>query len=714
MAGVALPKEITVRRFAALAALLVLPLLLLPGTAAADPPFRAPDRVTDRAGVLDAADRARVTEAVDRLHADRGYDLFVVYVRSFDGRDGQQWADATAVASQLGRDQVLLAVATDDRVYGMSVDDNFPESDASILQIRRNAVEPALARSDWAGAAVGLADGLRDTSSGVSIPLLVGGGVVVVGGAAWLVSRRRRPKPEVTPPAPVPAGPPDPAPGESTEDLAYRSSQALLQVDDAVGTSERELSAARTHFGENAVAGFAAALEASRADMLAAFEIRQRLDDDVPETEPERRAMHAEIIRLATQADDRLDAQVEGFDRLRALEADAQGYVDGIAARLFGLTARLPEVERQWAELGRRWAPTALEPVAENLPQARALLADAQKEIDEARARLGASQPALAVVDGRAAEDAETQAETLLDGIARRGTELTEASGRVPAARAEVEQDLAEAAALPGVDPGVTARARAAIEAATEAARGAGAGSVGGGAATGGAATGGAATGGAATGGAATGGAATGGAAGGGAATSGVGLPDPIAALRLLDEAAAALDTAIAGARETAERTRRATAALEQALVTARSAVAAASDFVSTRRGAVGAPARTRLAEAQRHLAVATAGGDPAAALREAQQAEALAQEALRLAQSDVSRWSGPSGGGSGFGGELGALVLGGILSEAMRGGGYRGGGIGGGSRGGGSFGGGRSGGRVPGSFGGSSSRGRRGGGGRF
>jgi hypothetical protein len=681
MAGVALPKEITVRRFAALAALLVLPFLLLPAGAAADPPFRVPDRVTDRAGALDAAGRARVAEAVDRLRADRGYDLFVVYVRSFDGRDGQQWADATATASQLGRDQVLLAVATGDRVYGLSVDDGFPESDASIVRVRHDALEPALARGDWAGAAVGLADGLRETGSGVSIPLLVGGGVVVAGGAAWLVSRRRRPSPSPAP-APVPAGPPDPAPGESTETLAYRASQALLQVDDAVGTSERELSAARAHFGEEAVAGFAAALEASRADMLAAFEIRQRLDDEVPETEAEQRASHAEIIRLATQADDRLDAQVDAFDRLRALEADAGGYVDGVAARLFGLIARVPEAERAWAELAARWATTALEPVADHLPQARALLADAQKELDEARTRLAASQPAYAVVDGRAAEDAATQAETLLDGLTRRGTELTEAAGRVPAARAGVEQDLAEAAALPGVDAGVLARARAVVKAADLAARGSGDGP----------------------------------GPGAGASTTGgaPGLPDPIAALRLLDEAGAALDAAIAGARETAERARRTSAALQQALVTARSAVAAAADFVSTRRGAVGATARTRLAEAQRHLAAATAGGDAAAALREAQQAEARAQEALELARADVSRWSGPSGGGSGFGGELGALVLGGILSEAMRGGGYRGGLGGGGGVGGGAVGGGGRGGRVPGSFGGSSSRGRRGGGGRF
>ena len=56
---------------------------------------------------------------------------------------------------------------------------------------------------------------------------------------------------------------------------------------------------------------FTAALEQSRTDMVAAFEIRQRLDDETPEDEPTKRAMYAEIIRSCRTADDRLDAQVE-------------------------------------------------------------------------------------------------------------------------------------------------------------------------------------------------------------------------------------------------------------------------------------------------------------------------------------------------------------------------------------------------------------------
>jgi hypothetical protein len=58
------------------------------------------------------------------------------------------------------------------------------------------------------------------------------------------------------------------------------------------------------------------------------------------------------------------------------------------------------------------------------------------------------------------------------------------------------------------------------------------------------------------------------------------------------------------------------------------------------------------------------------AALREAQRADALAQEALQLAQADVSQWSRP-GVTTGTGVDLTGMILGGILSGAA--GGYRG-----------------------------------------
>ncbi len=87
------------------------------------------------------------------------------------------------------------------------------------------------------------------------------------------------------------------------------------------------------------------------------------------------------------------------------------------------------------------------------------------------------------------------------------------------------------------------------------------------------------------------------------------------------------------------------------------------------------------------------------AALQEAQQSDALAQEALRLARADVTQWDRPTSTGTGA--DLASLILGGILSGASSG--YRGRGT---SRRGGGF--------STGSFGGTSRRGRRGGGGRF
>jgi hypothetical protein len=405
------------------------------------------------------------------------------------------------------------------------------------------------------------------------------------------------------------------------------------------------------------------ALEQSRADMLRAFALRQRLDDDEPEDERAARALHAQIVRIATAADDRLDEQVEAFDALRGLEAHAPEYIDGLRARLDGVLARLPQAEATWSALEARYAPTALEPVDGDLGQARELLAAAEAELTEARQSLAGSAPepatgapasgaAAAVVAGRAGEDAITQAETLVDGIGRRESELADAAEQVPAARAEVELDLAEARALPGdeIAP-VVARAAAALEAADEAAGGP--------------------------------------------------HPDPIAALRLLGEASAALDQGIADARAAAERERRAAAALEQAALTARSSVAAAEDFVATRRGAVGTQARTRLAEARRHLEQA-GGPDPVAALQEARQADHLAREALRLARADVTQWSPPTATTS-TGVDVASLILGGILRGGSSG--YRRSSRSR-SRGGGGF--------SSSSFGGSSRRGRRGGGGRF
>jgi hypothetical protein len=630
--------------------------------AAAEPPSRVGDEVTDRAGVL-GPDADRVREATRRLRTDHGIQLFVVYVSSFDGAGGQQWADETARLSQLGDDDVLFAVAVADRAYGYSIPGDLATSESDLRDLMVRRVEPRLAANDWAGAAVALADGLAPDAAGFGLPvgLLLCLGAVALGVVLLVVVAYRRRRGAARADGRTVAQGPPPVP---TEELNRRAAAALVAVDDAVQTSEQELAFAQAQFGDEAVTGFRAALDQARADLREAFTLRQRLDDAQPEDENTRRAMLTKIIEYCDAADKRLDAQAEAFDRLRSLERTAPQVLAALTPRLEALAARLPREQERLAALRTRFAATAVATMTDSLAQARHRLDAAGTELGEARAAVDAGRPERGVVSIRSAEDAIGQAEKLLDSVDRTATDLEQAGTRVAAARAEVGRDLDEARALTGagdhadLQPAI-ARAEAALTSAEAAMNPAGE------------------------------------------------LPDPLAALRLLDEADADLDRALAAVREARAQRARAAELVDRAILAATSAVSAADDFIATRRGAVGAEARTRLAEARRHLdqAVATSSADPQAAVRHAQYADALAQQALQFAQADVDRWSSPVGmtgrgygGGYGGGVDLGSLILGGILLGGGRGG----------------FGGGGGGGWSPGSFGGSGTRGRHGGGGRF
>ncbi len=686
------------RRLLAVLAPLAAVVLLGGGPALAEPPFDVPEQVTDRAGVL-VGNESAVEAAVAELQAEEQLQLFVVYVDSFDGLDPDEWATRTAELSGLGGNDVLFAVAVEDRRYTYNPPADFRLSDQEIQELIASDVEPELTAGDFDGAAVAFAEGLGgggdDGGSGLGTVAVVGG-IAAVAGGAYLVTRSRRRR--QGPPPPQRLERPDPHAGVPTEQLEAQASTALLELDEAVKTSRLDLDYARLQYGQEAVAGFAEALTASEQELARAFALRQQLDDEVGGREAgtaelTKRRLLAEMLQLTAAADARLDEQAEAFDRLRDLEGTAPQALDALASRATALRGRLPADEERFAALQRRYAPAALAPVADNLAQARARLDAAEQEITEARGEIAAGRAGAAVGDIRVAEDALAQTGTLLDAVARLGADLQAAEARVAQVRAETEEDLAEARALlaggtgGGLRPQV-ARAEAALTAADAALH-----------------------------------------------PADGGRPDPMAALRRLEEADIALEQALGLARDADQRARRAAASLDQALLTARSGVAAAGDFIGTRRGAVGPEARTRLAEAQRHLDLAVAQGrtDPVGALREAQLADTLAQQALQQAQSDVAGWGGgygpggygpggygggygPGGFGGGYGGgrggvDLGSLVLGGILfGGGGRGAGGYGGSYGGGAGGGFDGGGGsRGGGRRSGSFGGSRSRGRSG-----
>jgi hypothetical protein len=653
---------------------------LLASPAAATPPFDVPGQITVSRDAADV-DTGRVQDALDELRAENGTQLFVVFVDSFDGAQGRAWAEETAATSGLGTNDAMFAVATGDRRYGYWVpDDVLPADETDALATEQ--VEPLLGNEEWTEAAVTFADGLRGAAGGTSTSSSSGSGIstlvvvvliglVCVGG--YLVYRSRSRRKALEPPPVHRLERPDPHAGEPTEQLSGRAGTALLEADEAVQRSQLDLDFAKLQYGEAAVAEFTRALEQSRADLARAFTLRQQLDDEIPEDEPTTRHMLAQILDLAAASDRRLDEQAAAFDRLRDLERNAPQAIEALAPRIAALRGRLPQEEQRLAELQARYAPAPLSPVSSNVAEAGARLTAAEHELEEARQEVRDGRTGDAVGSLRAAEDAVAQAGTLLEAVAKMAADLEGARRRIDEVRVETEADLAEARALVaggtdrgGLQPQI-ARAESALDAAHEA--------------------------------------------------LGAAQPDPLAALRLLEEADIALEQALAVARDAQTRARRAAASLQRAVLTAQSTVAAAADFIATRRGAVGPEARTRLAEAQRHLDLARQLGrdDPERALGEAQQADALARSALDLAQDDVERWNGGGYGGGygggfpgGFGGgrrggvDLGSLVLGGILAGGMRGGG----GFGGGGFGGGGFGGSRG--------GGSRGGGHHGGGGRF
>ncbi|MFB7450331.1 TPM domain-containing protein [Streptomyces sp. NPDC056194] len=685
--------------------------LLVPavhGAHADDPVVLSRDgQITDRVDALGDR-RAEVVRALDRLYDDRRVQLFVVYVRDFSGRSGDGWADATAERNGLGTDDVLLAVATHERLYGYSADPASRFTQAQLDEVARTAIEPALRQNDWAGAAIGAANGYAAVLAGQPVPTptltpgpadpggAADGGtsatdlvlpVVLVGGAGALAAyaytkRRRRAETRTTPGGGQGWGPPKETAPPSLEELDGQARRTLVATDDAVRTSKEELGFASAQFGEEAVRPFTEAVDFAEEQLTASFRLRQKLDDSFPEDDSTRRSMLDEILRRCAEANARLDAETEDFDRLRALERTAPEALAVVEAAFREQTGRIGTAEAALTAMRERYAESAAAPVAGDVEQAKDRLVFATAHVDQARRQIDAGDNGGAAVHIRAAEGAVDQAARLIEAVDRRAKDLAEAVGKLTGALAETDADLAEARGLlKGTAEGVSTadlqgRIARAESVAAEVRRGVDAGRY-----------------------------------------------DPIDALRRVEEADAVLDEALEGARERESGTRRARALLDQVMLTARSTIGAASDYITTHRGAVGSEARTRLAEAGRRWEKAralAADGDPQAALTEAQQADALARRAQDLAEQDVRTYGNPNGlggatgvGGSGGGG-LGGAVLGGIILGGLFGGG------GGSGRGGGGFGGGGGGfggggfGGGPGSFGGSGTRGRLGGGGRF
>ena len=614
------------------------------------------EHVTDELGILDAS---KAQQAVDTVSSKYGVGLWVLTVS-----DSSQKASAIAEQAfkdtKLGRDDMLLVInipsdGSASKSYKLQAHSNsskFSESDymridsAIKKQLRAGNYDDAVAAipDNMSGSSGSGSSGDSGDSGSSALPLLLGGGAVAAGGAAaWTVYKRRKNKEnddmlfgKRRKQAAAGGAPGDAAAGPAAmtvEQLRTQAGSALVQADDTVRAAAEELSYAQAQFGLSATDAFTAALDSARKHLSRCFELRKILDDDIPETEPQQRQMYTEILQHCSEAVGEIRAQEEAFNKRRGIEANLPTSIAETAQRADETEQAIVMAETILVTLSAAYPASSLTSVAQAPEQARRLLAAGRTALDQARASVEASQEATAVEQVRIAQGSIAQAGQLAAQVTGARERLQSAAKDLEAAIASISSDLVDAKRLEGAVPAATlaplvADAEAAVAEGRQAS---------------------------------------------GANPSG----DPLAALDHLARAEAAIDAALAPAREREENDSRARASLGSRLARLNSQVESVTSYITTYRGAVGPSARTALSEAARHATAATTvqTTDPVAALAEVAAAEPLVAQAQALAEADVrgssSSWSPRSGesysysrdyGRSGGGLDLGSLLLGGLL----------------------------------------------------
>jgi uncharacterized membrane protein YgcG len=617
--------------------------------ARAEPPFALSEYVTDKASVLTPSNRSDVVSAVDKLYNDRKIRLWVVYVEDFSGQGAVSWAQSTMRTSDFGTFDALLAVATKARAYAFQVSSSATSmTSTQIDNLRRNEIEPALHRGDWSGAAVAAASGLNSGSSTgiggggrVWVPMLLTlGGVALALLVLWIVMRQRRKRRRAAELAAARrADPTDPnaLAAVSLDALDDLSKSIVVDVDNAVRTSENELAIAVEEFGEKQTEPFVRAVSNAKVALAQAFNVRQQLDDAVPETPAQRRDLLTRVVVSAARADRELEAQSGAFEKLRDLVINAPSRLDALTQQLVDVTARVEQSNQKLAELHREFDSAALVSVAGNVDAAKERIAFADQNITRARelaAHAVAGQQSELVDCVRAAESALGQARSLLDAIESASTDIRRAAANLPSAIADIQAGINQAGAQlqqgGTLSTSRTNELRAARDAATDAV----------------------------------------------AAAQTSGATDPLGTFTRLTKADADLDRLLASFAQEREAAERLSRTYDQALFTAQSRVRTVSDYIDTRRGSIGPEARTRLSEAVRQLEAtqATKATNLPEAIAHANGASMLAAQAQSLANADVQAaqraYAGRYGsGGSNMGAVIGGIIIGNILSGALRGG---------------------------------------------
>ncbi|MFD5794153.1 hypothetical protein ACFWIO_11550 [Streptomyces diastatochromogenes] len=443
---------------------------------------------------------------------------------------------------------------------------------------------PVVPAGPVASAAAPQQDGTSVTD--LLMPLVAVGAAGALAGYGYL-RRTRRARTRTTPGV-VSAAPPVPTPVETER----QARAALVLADDCVRGSREELSFVDELFGHEAVEPYRHALRAAETELSAAFAIWRRYEEGVPGDASARRQALVGVVGRCAEAGRRLDGEAEALDRLRGLEKGVGAALEVAEARFRELAARTAAVQATAAELHQRYAPSAGAPVTGYVEQAKDRLVFATSQLNESRQAADSGDGRRAARKLRAAEGGVAQAGVLVGGVERLAAELREAARLVPAALTGGEAKIAEARRDGGrsfLAPGELHARIAHADGVLAAVR----------------------------------------------TELTAGPYDPLDALRRIARAVERLEVGRSGVVEAAAR------------LVSRSAVGGAEDFIAVHRGAVGAEARARLAEAERALG---SGTDP----------DVPARDARDLAERDVRAHGNPYADGHTTG--LAGAVLGGIL----------------------------------------------------
>ena len=375
--------------------------------------------------------------------------------------------------------------------------------------------------------------------------------------------------------------------------LRDRANIALVHLDDSLASASDELGFAVAQFGEDRAAEFAQAVVEAKALATSAFRIRKELDDAFPESDTRRRELTLQMIASSEKAQRLLDDQQGSFTRRRTEELEAPHALDSLAASITKASKRVAPARTTLARLAADYRPAVAAEHADAVDAAERHLAAATQTVADASTRLSPAGVNAVTSELADASRAVARAVALLDSIDTLETELDNAAAAVTTLVASTRKDLVEARAerddAPDADTGgAIVEAIDAVEKTL-------------------------------------------------AGIAAAPLPsDPIEALDQLNAAIAELDTALATARNQAQRLEHARLALAGTLVSARSQLAAAKGFIGAGGRRVGAEARARLSEAERELEHAEAEADPIDALDAARRAVTNARDADALARYDA------------------------------------------------------------------------------